>query len=71
MLTKDQQRKLSLQYITNEQGEKTAVILPIEEFKELLIALEDLKDIDERDNQDDLETSAELYAEIYEKDKDS
>ena len=34
MLTKDQPRKRSLQYITNEQGEKTTVILPIEEFKE-------------------------------------
>ena len=59
MLIKGLGKNLSLQYITNEQGEKTAVVLPIEEFKELLIALEDL------------ETSAELYAEIYEKDKDS
>ena len=52
MLIKGLGKNLSLQYITNEQGEKTAVVLPIEEFKELLIALEDL------------ETSAVLYAEI-------
>ena len=36
MLIKDQQKKLSLQYITNDQGEKTAVILPIEQFEEHL-----------------------------------
>ena len=70
MLTKDQQRKLSLQYITNEQGEKTAVILPIEEFEELLIDRENLKNIDEQNNEDDLETSAQLYSEIYEEDQD-
>lgn len=51
-LTKNKEKKLSLQYITNEKGEKTAVILPIEEFEELLMDIEDLKDIYERQNED-------------------
>jgi hypothetical protein len=34
--------RLNLQYVANEQGEKTAVIVPIEEFQELLEDLEDL-----------------------------
>ncbi|MDJ0660001.1 MAG: hypothetical protein QNJ42_11010 [Crocosphaera sp.] len=44
-------KNLSLQYITNQKGEKVAVILPIEEFEELLMDLEDLKDINERKNE--------------------
>jgi len=35
-------REMQLKYVTNETGEKTAVILPIEEFEELLEDLEDL-----------------------------
>ena len=45
---KNQTENLSLQYITNQKGEKVALILPIEEFEQLLIDLEDLKDIKER-----------------------
>jgi hypothetical protein len=41
-------RELQLQYITNEAGKKTAVILPIEEFEELLEDLADLVVIAER-----------------------
>jgi len=37
-----------VQYITNPDGEKTAVILPIEEFRELLEDIEDLAVIAER-----------------------
>lgn len=51
-LTKDQETKLSLQYITNQEGEKIAVILPIEQFEELLMDIEDLKDIYERKSED-------------------
>lgn len=51
-LTKDQEKKLSLQYITNQEGEKIAVILPIEELEELLMEIEDLKDIYDRQNED-------------------
>ena len=37
-------RKLEakIQYVTNQDGEKTAVIVPYEEFQELLEDLEDL-----------------------------
>jgi hypothetical protein len=34
--------ELPLQYVTNGAGEKTAVILPIEEFEELLEDIDDL-----------------------------
>ena len=37
-----------VQYITNPDGEKTAVILQIEEFRELLEDIEDLAVIAER-----------------------
>ena len=35
-------KDLALNYITNEDGEKTAVILPIERFELLLEDIEDL-----------------------------
>lgn len=35
-------RDLQAQYITNPQGKKTAVILPIKEFEEFLEDIEDL-----------------------------
>ncbi|MDL1912211.1 hypothetical protein FBQ81_16210 [Chloroflexi bacterium CFX6] len=41
-------RDLQAQYITDESGKKTAVILPIEEFEELLEDLEDLAVLAER-----------------------
>jgi len=40
--------EMKLKYVTNETGEKTAVILPIEEFEALLEDLEDLAVIIER-----------------------
>lgn len=39
---------LALNYITNKAGEKTAVILPIEQFESLLEDLEDLATVAER-----------------------
>jgi len=42
---------LHLNYITNPQGEKTAVMLPIEEFMELMEDLEDLIAIAARKNE--------------------
>jgi len=45
MLDLDQ---LKLQYITDPTGEKTAVILPILEFQELLEDIEDLAMVAER-----------------------
>jgi len=41
-------RDLQAQYITDEKGNKTAVILPIEEFEELLEDLQDLAVLAER-----------------------
>jgi PHD/YefM family antitoxin component YafN of YafNO toxin-antitoxin module len=43
--------RLKLQYVTNETGEKEAVILPIEEFNELVEDLEDLVVIAERQDE--------------------
>jgi len=40
--------KFHEQFIINEKGEKTAVILPIEEYDELLEDLHDLRVIAER-----------------------
>jgi hypothetical protein len=39
-----------VQYLTNEAGEKTAVIVPIEEYEELLEDLHDLAVLAERKN---------------------
>lgn len=41
-----------IQYITNEAGEKTAVLLPIEEYEGLLEDLHDLAAIAERRNEE-------------------
>ena len=41
-------KQLNPQYITNERGEKTAVILPINTFEELLEDMVDLAVIAER-----------------------
>jgi hypothetical protein len=39
---------LSVQYVVNPSGERVAVIVPIEEFEELLKDLEDLAAVVER-----------------------
>ena len=41
-------KQLKPQYVTNEAGERTAIILPIEEFQELLEDVEDLAVLAER-----------------------
>lgn len=41
-------RELQAQYVTNATGKKVAVILPIEEFEDLLEDLEDLAVLLER-----------------------
>jgi hypothetical protein len=41
-------RQLKPQYVTNEAGEKTAIILPIEAFEELLEDIEELAIVAER-----------------------
>jgi hypothetical protein len=41
-------KNLAINYITDESGEKTAVILPIAQFEELLEDIEDLAIVAER-----------------------
>lgn len=41
-------KRLNLQYISDDTGEKTGVVLPIGEFRELLEDLEDLAIMAER-----------------------
>jgi len=44
--------RLKLQYVTDESGKKKAVILPIEEFNELIEDLEDLVVVAERQDEE-------------------
>jgi hypothetical protein len=41
-------KRLELQFVTNDAGEKTAVILPIDRFQELIEDIEDLASAAER-----------------------
>ena len=41
-------QELQAQYVTDDKGNKTAVILPIEDFEELLEDIEDLASLLER-----------------------
>jgi len=40
--------KIQTQYLTDERGQKTAVVIPVEEYEELLDDLHDLAVIAER-----------------------
>jgi hypothetical protein len=53
----------NLQYVTNQAGEKTAVILPINEFEELLEDLHDLAVVAERRDNESI-SHEELLAEL-------
>jgi hypothetical protein len=55
--------QLKLQFITNESGEKIAVILPIDESQELVEELEDLAIVTERRDESTI-THQELLAEL-------
>ena len=44
-------KQLDLQYLTNAKGERTAVLLTMDQFNELLEDLEDLAAIAERRNE--------------------
>ena len=41
-------KQLEIKYVTNKAGDKTAVILPIGEFEELMEDIEDLAAVAER-----------------------
>ncbi len=56
-------KDLALNYITNESGEKTAVILPISQFEELLEDIEDLAIAAERRDEPTV-SHADLLAEL-------
>ena len=43
---------LHLQYLTNTKGKQTAVVLPINEFNELMEDIEDLMAINSRQHED-------------------
>jgi hypothetical protein len=56
-------KQLNIRYITNENGERSAVIVPIEEFQELLEDIEDLAAVAERRNEPTI-SHDELVAEL-------
>lgn len=56
-------KHLDLQYVTNEQGQKTGVILPIDQFEELLEDIEDLATVAERREEPTI-THADLVSEL-------
>ena len=41
-------KELNFQFVTNQAGEKTAVLLPLAEFKQIMEDLDDLAKIAER-----------------------
>ena len=56
-------KQLDIQYVTNQMGEKTAVILSIEEFQLLLEDLNDLAAVAER-REEPTTSHDELIAEL-------
>lgn len=55
--------ELQVQYVTNDAGKKTAVILPIEEFEELLEDIDDLAVLAERRDEPSL-SHAQVVAQL-------
>lgn len=58
-----QLRELSVQYIVDANGDKSAVVLPIDEYYQLLEDLDDLAILAER-RDEPTQTHAELLAEL-------
>ena len=56
-------KELSVQYITNELGEKTAVILSMQQFQELIEDIEDLATVAEHRDEPAI-SHEELLAEL-------
>ena len=56
-------RKLGINYVTNDAGDKTAVILPINDFNELMEDIEDLAAVAER-REEPTVSHEELLAEL-------
>jgi len=55
--------KLEITYVTNDAGDKTAVILPIDDFNELMEDIEDLAAVAERRDESSI-SHEELLAEL-------
>lgn len=55
--------RLRIQYVTDADGEKNAVILPLEQFQQLLEDLEDLAAVIARRDEDTI-SHAQLIAEL-------
>ena len=60
-------KDLTLNYITNQPGEKTSVILPIDQFEQLLEDIEDLAIVAERKGEATT-NHADLIAELKQND---
>jgi hypothetical protein len=56
-------KELEVQYVTNDAGEKTAVIVPIHQFQELMDDIEDLATVAERRDEPTISHS-DLIAEL-------
>jgi hypothetical protein len=56
-------KEIELQYVTNEAGEKTTVLLPIREFQELMEDIEDFAAIAKR-REEPAGSHEELLAEL-------
>ena len=56
-------KKIELNYVTNDAGDKTAVILPIDDFNELMEDIEDLAAVAERREESTI-SHEELLAEL-------
>ena len=55
--------ELEINYVTNDAGDKTAVILPIDDFNELMEDIEDLAAVAERRDESSI-SHEELLAEL-------
>jgi hypothetical protein len=55
--------KLEINYVTNDAGDKTAVILTIDDFNELMEGIEDLAAVAERRDESSI-SHEELLAEL-------
>ena len=59
-------KQLEVQYVTDQAGEKTAVIVPIAEFQELMEDIEDLAALAERREEPTI-SHEELIVELYDR----
>lgn len=60
-------KDLHVQYITNADGEKTAVVLPLDVFRELLETISDLDEESDPDTEATLQTALQARLEQQQK----